>query len=128
MRKKPGRAWQPPASPHRIGWQNGSPLAGLAASVLIGLLGTPWNNRSPTCLTREAPRWPAFSWATLTSGRASVVISLNRNRGVLAYSYTMICTPWRAASRLKPFRSNKCTLDTSKIEFRQGSRNSLARC
>jgi NAD(P)H-quinone oxidoreductase subunit 5 len=117
--------------PHESGWQMAMPLAVLAVpSVLIGLLGTPWNSRFAFLLDpREAAHMAEhFSWAEfLPLAGASVAISLvGITISVLAYALHKLDLGTAVAGRfpaVNAFLANKWYLDAinDKI-FVQGSR------
>ena len=121
--------------PHESGWQMAAPLVVLAVpSVLIGLLGTPWNSRFAALLDPEEARHMAshFSWSEfLPLAGASVAISVvGISVAVLAYSLrrldlaTAVAARWPALDR---FLANKWYLDAINDRiFVQGSRK-LAR-
>jgi NAD(P)H-quinone oxidoreductase subunit 5 len=121
--------------PHESGWQMAAPLAILAVpSVLIGLLGTPWNSRFATLLDphEAAEMAEHFSWAEfLPLAGASVAISvLGITVAVLAYALRRIDLGKAVAGRvpsLNAFLANKWYLDAiNERLFVQGSRR-LAR-
>ncbi|APD47654.1 MULTISPECIES: NAD(P)H-quinone oxidoreductase subunit 5 [Synechococcaceae] len=121
--------------PHESGWQMAAPLAVLAVpSVLIGLLGTPWNNRFANLLdpSEAAEMAEQFSWGDfLPLAGASVVISLTGiTVAVLAYSLHKLDLATAVAGRfprLNAFLANKWYLDDINDRiFVKGSRK-LAR-
>ncbi|WP_411868433.1 NAD(P)H-quinone oxidoreductase subunit 5 [Vulcanococcus limneticus] len=121
--------------PHESGWQMASPLVVLAVpSVLIGLLGTPWNSRFATLLDpREAAEAAEhFSWGEfLPLAGASVGISLlGIGVAVLAYALHKLDLATAVAGRfpaVNAFLANKWYLDAINEKlFVQGSRK-LAR-
>ena len=121
--------------PHESGWQMAAPLAILAVpSVLIGLLGTPWNSRFATLLDphEAAEMAEHFSWAEfLPLAGASVAISVvGITVAVLAYALRRINLGTAVAERfpaLNAFLANKWYLDAINDRlFVQGSRR-LAR-
>ena len=117
--------------PHESGWQMAMPLAVLAVpSVLIGLLGTPWNSRFGYLLDPHEATHMAehFSWAEfLPLAGASVAISLvGITISVLAYAIHKLDLGTAVAGRfpaVNAFLANKWYLDAlnDKI-FVQGSR------
>jgi NAD(P)H-quinone oxidoreductase subunit 5 len=121
--------------PHESGWQMAMPLAVLAVpSVLIGLLGTPWNSRFAQLLDphEAAEMAEHFSWNEfLPLAGASVAISVaGISLAVLAYYLHRIDLGQAVAARfpaVNAFFANKWYLDAinDKI-FVQGSRK-LAR-
>ncbi len=121
--------------PHESGWQMAAPLVVLAVpSVLIGLLGTPWNSRFAALLDpREAAEAAEhFSWGEfLPLAGASVGISLlGIGVAVLAYSLHKLDLATAVAGRfpaVNAFLANKWYLDAINEKlFVQGSRK-LAR-
>lgn len=123
------------AHPHESGWQMAAPLVVLAVpSVLIGLLGTPWNSRFAALLDpREAAEAAEhFSWgAFLPLAGASVGISLlGIGVAVLAYALHRLDLATAVAERfpaVNAFLANKWYLDAINDRlFVQGSRK-LAR-
>jgi len=121
--------------PHESGWQMAAPLVVLAVpSVLIGLLGTPWNSRFATLLDpREAAEAAEhFSWGEfLPLAGASVGISLlGIGVAVLAYALHKLDLATAVAGRfpaINAFLANKWYLDAINEKlFVQGSRK-LAR-
>ncbi|MEI8251240.1 MAG: NAD(P)H-quinone oxidoreductase subunit 5 [Synechococcus sp. ELA057] len=121
--------------PHESSWSMTTPLLVLAVpSVLIGLLGTPWNSRFAGLLDphEAAEMAEHFSWAEfLPLAGASVAISLvGITVAVLAYLLGRIDLATAVAGRfpaVNRFLANKWYLDAinDKI-FVQGSRK-LAR-
>jgi NAD(P)H-quinone oxidoreductase subunit 5 len=121
--------------PHESGWQMAAPLVVLAVpSVLIGLLGTPWNSRFAALLDpREAAEAAEhFSWGEfLPLAGASVGISLlGIGVAVLAYALHKLDLAKAVAGRfpaVNAFLANKWYLDAINEKlFVQGSRR-LAR-
>ena len=121
--------------PHESGWQMAMPLAVLAVpSVLIGLLGTPWNSRFAQLLDpKEAAHMAShFSWAEfLPLAGASVAISVaGITVAVLAYALRKLNMAALFADRfpaVNAFLANKWYLDAINDKlFVQGSRK-LAR-
>ena len=121
--------------PHESGWQMAMPLAVLAVpSVLIGLLGVPWNSRFGTLLDpQEAAEAAAhFSWGEfLPLAGASVGISVaGISVAVLAYALRKLDLGTAVAGRfpaINAFLANKWYLDAINDKlFVQGSRK-LAR-
>jgi NAD(P)H-quinone oxidoreductase subunit 5 len=121
--------------PHESAWQMSLPLVALAVpSVLIGLLGIPWNSRFAHLLDpREAAEVAAhFSWAEfLPLAVASVAISLvGISVAVLAYGLHRLDLAALVAGRfpaINAFLANKWYLDAINDKlFVQGSRK-LAR-
>jgi NAD(P)H-quinone oxidoreductase subunit 5 len=121
--------------PHESAWQMAMPLAVLAVpSVLIGLLGTPWNSRFAQLLDpEEAAQMAAhFSWSEfLPLAGASVAISVaGITVSVLAYAVHRLNLATAVAARfpsLNAFLANKWYLDALNDRlFVQGSRK-LAR-
>jgi NAD(P)H-quinone oxidoreductase subunit 5 len=121
--------------PHESGWQMAAPLVVLAVpSVLIGLLGTPWNSRFGQLVdpleaaeAAEQFRWSEF----LPLAGASVTIScLGIGLAVLAYALQRIDLGTAVAGRfpaINRFLANKWYLDAINEKlFVQGSRR-LAR-
>ena len=117
--------------PHESGWQMAMPLAVLAVpSVLIGLLGTPWNSRFATLLDPHEAAEVAehFSWsAFLPLAGASVAISVaGISVAVLAYALHKIDLAALFANRypaVNAFLANKWYLDAINDRlFVQGSR------
>ena len=120
---------------HESPWPMTAPLAVLAVpSVLIGLLGTPWNSRFAGLLNPEEAAEMAehFSWADfLPLAGASVAISLTGIVvAVLAYALHRIDLGQLIAARvptINAFLSNKWYLDAiNERLFVRGSRK-LAR-
>lgn len=105
--------------PHESGWQMAAPLAVLAVpSVLIGLLGTPWNSRFAALLDPQEAAEAAehFSWAEfLPLAGASVAISVTGiTVAVLAYSLHRLDLAQLVAARfpiVNAFLANKWYLD-----------------
>ncbi|KEF42494.1 MAG: NAD(P)H-quinone oxidoreductase subunit F [Cyanobium sp. CACIAM 14] len=105
--------------PHESGWQMAAPLVVLAVpSVLIGLLGTPWNSRfagfvdpSEAAHLAEHFRWSEF----LPLAGASVAISVvGIAVAVLAYALHRIDLATAVAGRfpaINSFLANKWYLD-----------------
>ena len=121
--------------PHESGWQMAMPLAVLAVpSVLIGLLGTPWNSRFAQLLDPEEAAHMAshFSWGEfLPLAGASVAISVvGITISALAYALHKLDLASAVAGRfpaLNAFLANKWYLDDINDKlFVQGSRK-LAR-
>jgi NAD(P)H-quinone oxidoreductase subunit 5 len=121
--------------PHESGWQMASPLVVLAVpSVLIGLLGTPWNSRFATLLDphEAAEMAEHFSWGEfLPLAGASVAISVaGITLAVLAYALRRLDLGQALAARfptINAFLANKWYLDAINDRlFVQGSRR-LAR-
>jgi len=121
--------------PHESGWQMAMPLVVLAVpSVLIGLLGTPWNSRFAGLLDpEEAAEMAAhFSWGEfLPLAGASVAVSvLGISVAVAAYALHKLDLGQAVAARfpaLNAFLANKWYLDDINDKlFVQGSRK-LAR-
>ena len=117
--------------PHESGWQMAMPLAVLAVpTVLIGLLGTPWNSRFARLLDpREAAHMAEhFSWSEfLPLAGASVAISVaGITLAVLAYLLHRLDLGKLVAGRfpaLNAFLANKWYLDAINDKlFVQGSR------
>jgi NAD(P)H-quinone oxidoreductase subunit 5 len=117
--------------PHESGWQMTAPLVVLAVpSILIGLLGTPWNSRFAMALDPHEAAEMAhhFSWSEfLPLAGASVAISIaGISLAVVAYFLQRIDLGQMVAARLpavNDFLANKWYLDdlNDKI-FVQGSR------
>ena len=117
--------------PHESGWQMAMPLAVLAVpSVLVGLLGTPWNSRFGNLLDPQEAAEVAehFSWSEfLPLAGASVAISVaGISVAVLAYALHKIDLANAVAARfpaLNAFLANKWYLDAINDKlFVQGSR------
>ena len=117
--------------PHESGWQMAMPLAVLAVpSVLVGLLGTPWNSRFGNLLDPQEAAEVAehFSWSEfLPLAGASVAISVaGISVAVLAYALHKIDLATAVAARfpaLNAFLANKWYLDAINDKlFVQGSR------
>jgi len=117
--------------PHESGWQMAMPLVVLAVpSVLVGLLGTPWNSRFGTLLDPQEAAEVAehFSWsAFLPLAGASVAISVaGISLAVLAYALHKLDLATAVAARfpaLNAFLANKWYLDVINDKlFVQGSR------
>ncbi|MFM7267938.1 MAG: NAD(P)H-quinone oxidoreductase subunit 5 [Cyanobium sp.] len=117
--------------PHESGWQMAMPLVVLAVpSVLIGLLGTPWNSRFAGLLDPHEAAEIAehFSWSEfLPLAGASVAISVaGISLAVLTYLLHRIELGQAMAARLpsiNAFFGNKWYLDTINDRiFVQGSR------
>ena len=121
--------------PHESGWQMATPLAVLAVpSVLVGLLGMPWNSRFGTLLDPQEAAEVAehFSWGEfLPLAGASVAISvIGITVAVLAYALRKLDLATAVAGRfpsVNAFLANKWYLDAINDKlFVQGSRK-LAR-
>jgi NAD(P)H-quinone oxidoreductase subunit 5 len=121
--------------PHESAWQMAMPLAVLAVpSMLIGLLGTPWNSRFARLLNPEEAAHMAqhFSWGEfLPLAGASVAVSVvGISVSVLAYALHKIDLGTAVAARfpaVNAFLANKWYLDAINDKlFVQGSRK-LAR-
>jgi NAD(P)H-quinone oxidoreductase subunit 5 len=121
--------------PHESGWQMASPLVVLAApSVLIGLLGTPWNSRFAALLDphEAAEMAQHFSWSEfLPLAGASVAISVaGISLAVFAYALRRLDLGTAVAARfpaINAFLANKWYLDDlNERLFVRGSRR-LAR-
>jgi NAD(P)H-quinone oxidoreductase subunit 5 len=121
--------------PHESGWQMAAPLVVLAVpSVLIGLLGTPWNSRFAALLDphEAAEMAEHFSWGEfLPLAGASVAISVTGiTVAVLAYALRRLDLATLVAARfpaVNAFLANKWYLDDLNDKlFVQGSRK-LAR-
>ena len=121
--------------PHESGWQMAMPLVVLAVpSILIGLLGMPWNSRFAALVDPHEAREMAehFSWQDfLPLAGASVAISVaGISLAVLAYSLHRIDLGQAVAARfpaVNRFLSNKWYLDAINDKlFVKGSRK-LAR-
>ncbi len=105
--------------PHESGWQMAAPLAVLAVpSVLIGLLGTPWNSRFAALLDPQEAAEAAehFSWGEfLPLAGASVAISVTGiTVAVLAYALHRLDLAKLVAARfptVNAFLANKWYLD-----------------
>ena len=117
--------------PHESGWQMAMPLVVLAVpSVLIGLLGVPWNSRFGLLLDpHEAMEAAAhFSWSEfLPLAGASVGISITGiTVAVLAYALHKLDLGTAVAARfpaVNAFLANKWYLDAINDKlFVQGSR------
>ena len=117
--------------PHESGWQMAMPLAVLAVpSVLVGLLGTPWNSRYGNLLDPQEAAEVAehFSWSEfLPLAGASVAISVaGISVAVLAYALHKLDLATAVAARfpaLNAFLANKWYLDAINDKlFVQGSR------
>ncbi|MFN5162018.1 MAG: NAD(P)H-quinone oxidoreductase subunit 5 [Cyanobacteriota bacterium] len=117
--------------PHESGWQMAMPLAVLAVpSVLIGLLGTPWNSRFAGLLDphEAAEMAEHFSWKEfLPLAGASVAISVaGISLAVLAYFLHRIDLATAVAGRfpaINRFLANKWYLDDlNERLFVRGSR------
>jgi NAD(P)H-quinone oxidoreductase subunit 5 len=117
--------------PHESGWQMVTPLVVLAVpSVLIGLLGMPWNSRFAALVDpHEAVEMAEnFSWQEfLPLAGSSVAISVaGISLAVLAYALHRIDLGQAAAARfpaVNSFLANKWNLDSINDKlFVQGSR------
>jgi len=117
--------------PHESGWQMAMPLVVLAVpSVLIGLLGVPWNSRFGLLLDRHEAIEAAehFSWGEfLPLAGASVGISIaGITVAVLAYALHKLDLGTAVAGRfpaVNAFLANKWYLDAINDKlFVQGSR------
>jgi NAD(P)H-quinone oxidoreductase subunit 5 len=117
--------------PHESGWQMAMPLAVLAVpSVLIGLLGMPWNSRFAALVDphEAAHMAKAFSWGEfLPLAGASVAISgAGITLALLAYLLQKIDLAQAVAGRfprINAFLANKWYLDAINEKlFVQGSR------
>jgi NAD(P)H-quinone oxidoreductase subunit 5 len=117
--------------PHESGWQMATPLVVLALpSILIGLLGTPWNSRFARVLDPEEAAEMAhhFSWSEfLPLAGSSVAISIaGITLAVLAYFLHRIDLGQAVAARfpaVNNFFANKWYLDEINDKlFVQGSR------
>ena len=117
--------------PHESGWQMAMPLVVLAVpSVLIGLLGMPWNSRFAALVDpHEAVEMAEhFSWQEfLPLAGSSVAISVaGISLAVLAYALHRIDLGQAAAARfpaVNRFLANKWNLDSINDKlFVQGSR------
>jgi NAD(P)H-quinone oxidoreductase subunit 5 len=117
--------------PHESGWQMAMPLAVLAVpSVLIGLLGTPWNSRFAALVDPHeyAHMAKSFSWAEfLPLAGASVAISV-AGISLAAFAYLLHKLDLAQAvaarfPRINAFLANKWYLDAINDKlFVQGSR------
>ena len=121
--------------PHESGWQMAMPLAVLAVpSVLVGLLGMPWNSQFGMLLDPQEAAEVAehFSWGEfLPLAGASVAISVaGISLAVLAYALNKINLGTAVADRFPAINAclaNKWYLDAINDKlFVQGSRK-LAR-
>ncbi|MBE9173219.1 NAD(P)H-quinone oxidoreductase subunit 5 [Cyanobium sp. LEGE 06143] len=121
--------------PHESGWQMALPLAVLAVpSVLIGLLGTPWNSRFAALLEPEeaAEMAAQFSWGEFLplAGASVAISSAGIGLAVLAYALHKIDLGQAVAGRfpaVNAFLANKWYLDAINEKlFVKGSRK-LAR-
>jgi len=117
--------------PHESGWQMAMPLAVLAVpSILVGLLGTPWNSRFGNLLDPQEAAEVAehFSWSEfLPLAGASVAISVaGIGVAVLAYALHRLDLATAVAGRfpaINAFLANKWYLDAINDRlFVQGSR------
>ena len=117
--------------PHESGWQMAMPLVVLAVpSVLIGLLGMPWNSRFAALVDpHEAVEMTEhFSWQDfLPLAASSVAISVaGISLAVLAYALHRIDLGQAVAARfpaVNSFLANKWNLDSINDKlFVQGSR------
>jgi NAD(P)H-quinone oxidoreductase subunit 5 len=117
--------------PHESGWQMAMPLAVLAVpSVLIGLLGMPWNSRFAALVDPHEAAYmaKAFSWGEfLPLAGASVAISgAGITLALLAYLLQKIDLAQAVAGRfprINAFLANKWYLDAINEKlFVQGSR------
>jgi NAD(P)H-quinone oxidoreductase subunit 5 len=117
--------------PHESVWQMTTPLVVLAVpSILIGLLGTPWNSRFARALNPEEAAEMAhhFSWSEfLPLAGSSVAISIaGISLAVLAYFLHRIDLGQAVAGRfpaINNFFANKWYLDAINDKlFVQGSR------
>ena len=117
--------------PHESGWQMAMPLVVLAVpSVLIGLLGMPWNSRFAALVDphEAAEMAEHFSWQDfLPLAGSSVAISVaGISLAVLAYSLHRIDLGQAVAARfpaINSFLANKWYLDAINDKlFVQGSR------
>jgi len=117
--------------PHESGWQMAMPLVVLAVpSVLIGLLGMPWNSRFAALVDpHEAVEMAEhFSWQDfLPLAASSVAISVaGISLAVLAYALHRIDLGQAVAARfpaVNSFLANKWNLDSINDKlFVQGSR------
>jgi NAD(P)H-quinone oxidoreductase subunit 5 len=126
-----GHSAQHRHQPHESGWQMTTPLVVLAVpSILIGLLGTPWNSRFAMALDPEEAVEMAqhFSWSEfLPLAGASVAMSIaGISLAFVAYFLHRIDLGKLAAGKfpaVNAFLANKWYLDelNDKI-FVQGSR------
>jgi NAD(P)H-quinone oxidoreductase subunit 5 len=117
--------------PHESGWQMAMPLAVLAVpSVLIGLLGTPWNSRFAALVDPHeyAHMAKSFSWAEfLPLAGASVAISV-AGISLAAFAYLLHKLDLAQAvaarfPRINAFLANKWYLDAINDKlFVRGSR------
>jgi NAD(P)H-quinone oxidoreductase subunit 5 len=121
--------------PHESGWQMAAPLVVLAVpSVLIGLLGTPWNSRFGNLVdpVEAAEVAEHFSWGDFLplAGASVAISSLGIGLAVLAYALHRIDLGTAVAGRfpaINRFLANKWYLDAINEKlFVQGSRR-LAR-
>jgi NAD(P)H-quinone oxidoreductase subunit 5 len=121
--------------PHESGWQMAAPLVVLAVpSVLIGLLGTPWNSRFGNLVdpVEAAEVAKEFSWGEFLplAGASVAISSLGIGLAVLAYALHRIDLGTAVAGRfpaINRFLANKWYLDAINEKlFVQGSRR-LAR-
>ncbi|MEA5443450.1 NAD(P)H-quinone oxidoreductase subunit 5 [Cyanobium gracile] len=121
--------------PHESGWQMAAPLVVLAVpSVLIGLLGTPWNSRFGNLVdpVEAAEVAEHFSWGEFLplAGASVAISSLGIGVAVLAYALHRIDLGTAVAGRfpaINRFLANKWYLDAINEKlFVQGSRR-LAR-
>jgi NAD(P)H-quinone oxidoreductase subunit 5 len=117
--------------PHESGWQMAMPLVVLAVpSVLIGLLGMPWNSRFAALVDphEAAVMAEEFSWQDfLPLAGSSVAISVaGISLAVLAYALHRIDLGQAVAARfpaINSFLANKWNLDAINEKlFVQGSR------
>ena len=117
--------------PHESGWQMAMPLVVLAVpSVLIGLLGMPWNSRFAALVDphEAAEMAEHFSWQDfLPLAGSSVAISVaGISLAVLAYALQRIDLGQAVAARfpaINSFLANKWYLDAINDKlFVQGSR------
>jgi NAD(P)H-quinone oxidoreductase subunit 5 len=117
--------------PHESGWQMAMPLVVLAVpSVLIGLLGMPWNSRFAALVDphEAAEMAENFSWQDfLPLAGSSVAISVaGISLAVLAYALHRIDLGQAVAARfpaVNSFLANKWNLDAINEKlFVQGSR------
>jgi NAD(P)H-quinone oxidoreductase subunit 5 len=121
--------------PHESGWQMAAPLVVLAVpSVLIGLLGTPWNSRFGNLIdpVEAAEVAEHFSWGEFLplAGASVAISSLGIGLAVVAYALHRIDLGTAVAGRfpaINRFLANKWYLDAINEKlFVQGSRR-LAR-